>query len=234
MWTYLSLQGSGQSDGEYVTLGVREVDDVEAAVGYLRSINTSHIAMWGRSMGAVTCILYSQRDPSIAGIILDSPFSKLVTLMEELALSQGYRIPKYLLKSLIGFLRRSIRKRAGFDIYLADPLSAAGKAFIPTLFGHGKEDSFIPLHHSEDLHEAYAGDKNLITFEGDHNSIRPDFFNTSVMIFLHNVLGPFLETSPYKIQEETSEQFLGEQDSLDRNENDLLLQQALALSLETV
>jgi pimeloyl-ACP methyl ester carboxylesterase len=187
----LDFAGSGHSDGDYVTLGVREVDDVECAIAFLRSKNTSHIAMWGRSMGAVVCLLYGQRDPSIAGIVLDSPFSNLVTLMEELACGQGLRIPRYLIKSLIGFLRRSIKKRAGFDICVSDPLSAAESSFIPALFGHGKEDDFIAFEHSEKLFKAYAGDKNLISFEGNHNSPRPSFFNTSVMIFLHNVLGPF-------------------------------------------
>lgn len=42
--------------------------------------------------------------------------------------------------------------------------------------------------HSEKLHKAYAGDKNIITFEGDHNSHRPQFFYTSVLFFLKTVL----------------------------------------------
>ena len=52
-------------------MGVNEVEDVEAAVTWLRTRNTSHIGMWGRSMGAVTCLLYGQKDPTIAGIVLD-------------------------------------------------------------------------------------------------------------------------------------------------------------------
>jgi hypothetical protein len=38
------------------------------------------------------------------------------------------------------------------------------------------------------LHEAYAGDKNLISFEGDHNSPRPEFFFNSVVNFFNNTL----------------------------------------------
>ena len=152
--------------------------------------------MWGRSMGAVICLLYGQRDPTIAGIVMDSPFSNLVTLMEELAVDQGLRMPKYMLKSLISFLRYTIRKKCQFDIYQSDPLSAAQSSFIPALFGHGKEDDFIAFEHSEKLFKAYAGDKNLISFEGNHNSVRPTFFNTSVMIFLHNVLQRNLSDDP--------------------------------------
>lgn len=54
--------------------------------------------------------------------------------------------------------------------------------------GHADGDTFINKRHSVLLHEAYAGDKNLITFEGDHNALRPTFFYTSVLIFFHNVL----------------------------------------------
>lgn len=37
---------------------------------------------------------------------------------------------------------------------------------------------------------SWQGDKNRITFSGDHNSTRPEFFFDSVSIFFHNVLDP--------------------------------------------
>lgn len=89
------------SEGSWVTLGAHEVEDLETAVEYLRQEgSTSTIGLWGRSMGAVTAILYSQKDPSIAGVVADSPFSKLVDLMMELASNkeQGMNIPKPLVK----------------------------------------------------------------------------------------------------------------------------------------
>lgn len=54
-------------------------------IDYLRkSGKVSTIGLWGRSMGAVTALLHADRDPSIAGLVLDSPFSSLSTLAEEL------------------------------------------------------------------------------------------------------------------------------------------------------
>ncbi len=32
------------------------------------------VGIWGRSMGAATALLYSHIDPSIAGMLLDSPY----------------------------------------------------------------------------------------------------------------------------------------------------------------
>ena len=53
-----------------MTLGCKEVEDVEVVVNHLRSTGkVSTIALWGRSMGAVTALLYSQWDPSVAGIV---------------------------------------------------------------------------------------------------------------------------------------------------------------------
>lgn len=54
--------------------------------------------------------------------------------------------------------------------------------------GHSESDSFISKAHSQKLHKAYAGDKNLIMFDGDHNSHRPQFFYASALIFLNTVL----------------------------------------------
>lgn len=100
------MQGSGTSDGDWVTLGAHEVDDLQAAVDYLRREgSTSSLGLWGRSMGAVTALLYSCRDPSIAGVVADSPFSKLVDLMLELATDpqSGVSVPRPLIKVMAVF-----------------------------------------------------------------------------------------------------------------------------------
>ena len=55
----------------------------------------------------------------------------------------------------------------------------ADKCFIPALFAHADGDDFVLAHHSKHLYERYSGDKNIITFGGDHNSPRPAFFFVS-------------------------------------------------------
>jgi alpha/beta superfamily hydrolase len=78
--------GCGRSEGEFISLGWYERDDVQTVVEWLRgSGRVSTIGIWGRSMGAVTGLMHADRDPSIAGLVLDSPFSNLRTLAEELA-----------------------------------------------------------------------------------------------------------------------------------------------------
>eukprot|EP00250_Pteridium_aquilinum_P021058 c25019_g1_i2 orf=745-2370(-) len=187
----LDFSGSGLSEGEYVTLGWNEKDDLKAVVAHLRTDKrVSCIGLWGRSMGAVTCLLYGTEDPSIAGMVLDSPFSNLVDLMMELVDVYKVRLPKFTLKVAIQYMRKVIQKKARFDILELDAVQVAKKSFIPALFGHATEDSFIQPHHSDRIYKAYMGDKNIIKFEGDHNTPRPRFYYDSINIFFHNVLQP--------------------------------------------
>lgn len=200
----LDFSGSGISGGEHVSLGWNEKDDLKAVVNYLRTDgNVSLIGLWGRSMGAVTSLMYGAEDPSIAGMVLDSPFSDLVDLMMELVDTYKIRLPKFTVKFAIQFMRRAILKKAKFDIVELNTVKVAKSCFVPVLFGHAIDDDFIQPHHSDRIFDAYVGDKNIIKFEGDHNSPRPQFYFDSINIFFHNVLQPpedevgesFFETS---------------------------------------
>ena len=175
--------GCGISGGEFISLGWHERDDVALIVDYLRRERyVSTIGLWGRSMGAVTALLHGDRDPSIAGMVLDSPFMDLRVLCNELAATYA-KIPRFLVGAAMSLVKGSIQKRAHFDLTRLTPITHVEQCFIPALFCTGKQDDFIKPHHCETLHEKYAGDKNLITFEGDHNSPRPAFFHDSAVIF---------------------------------------------------
>lgn len=138
-------------------------------------------------MGAVTALLHGDRDPSIAGMVLDSPFASLRILAEELA--QSYApVPKFVLSGVISLIRNTIKKRANFNIDDLTPISHVKQCFIPALFATATGDKFILPHHTDDLYKSYSGDKNIVKFDGDHNSDRPQFFLDSVAIFFHNTL----------------------------------------------
>ncbi|KAF7813735.1 Alpha/beta hydrolase fold-5 [Senna tora] len=187
----LDFSGSGLSGGDHVTLGWNEKDDLRAVVDYLRADgNVSLIGLWGRSMGAVTSLMYGAEDPSIAGMVLDSPFSDLVDLMMELVDTYRIRLPKFTVKFAIQYMRKAIQKKAKFDIMDLNTIKVAKCCFVPALLGHAIDDDFIRPHHSDRIFEAYMGDKNIIKFEGDHNSPRPQFYFDSINIFFHNVLQP--------------------------------------------
>ena len=51
-----------------------------------------------------------------------------------------------------------------------------------------RQDTFIAPHHCYDLHAKYAGDKQCITFKGDHHTQRTKEFFESAAQFLHQRL----------------------------------------------
>ncbi|XP_062218485.1 uncharacterized protein LOC133918570 isoform X2 [Phragmites australis] len=154
----LDFSGSGLSGGDYVSLGWHEKEDLKCAVSCLRTNKqVSCIGLWGRSMGAVTSLLYGAEDPSIAGMVLDSAFTKLYDLMMELVDVYKIRVPKFTVKMAVQYMRRIIQKRAKFDIMDLNVLK---------------------------------GDKNIIKFEGDHNSPRPQSYYDSVSMFFYKTLHP--------------------------------------------
>jgi len=84
-------------------------------------------------MGSVTALLHGDRDPSIAGMIIDSPFSNLRTLVNELAKTHT-KIPGFLVSSAMALIRKSVQSKANFDIDNLTPIKHVGKSFIPALF----------------------------------------------------------------------------------------------------
>ena len=184
--------GSGKSDGDHVSLGYYEREDLMCVIAHLRATNVvSTIAIWGRSMGAATALMHGDRDPSIACMILDSPFADLTQLAEEMVekgREQGIAVPNFAVAVALRLIRGSVKRQANFDIKHISPIAHADKCFIPALFVAGEHDDFIHKRHSEALHAKYAGDKNMIVVEGDHNSPRPKFMFDSASIFLQTCL----------------------------------------------
>jgi len=185
----LDFSGSGLSDGEYVSLGYFECQDLASVVDYLMSTKTvSRIGLWGRSMGAVTAIMYGSRDPSVTAIVADSPFSSLHRVMLELVRGYTSWIPQAATKLAIKFLRNAILQRAHFTIDDLDTVAFAKGCSMPILIGHARGDDFIRMHHSEAVFAAYAGPKTLARFEGDHNSERPPHYMMQVATFFTTLL----------------------------------------------
>jgi len=184
------FSGSGLSDGQYISLGYFERDDLASVIDYLReSDRTSAIGLFGRSMGAVTALLHCDRDPSIGAIVCDSPFCDLKGLAEELIdLYVKFTIPQWVVSLLLGLMRSSIQAHAHFDMFSVVPLDHVGQSFPPALFTAAHDDSFIHPHHAKKLYDAYGGDKKFIIMEGDHNSSRSKYFMDSVAIFFFHSL----------------------------------------------
>ena len=183
------FSGCGKSEGEYISLGINESDDVECVIKYLLKTNkVSTIGLWGRSMGAVTALFYSSRkNNNLSAMLLDSSFYSLKLLIKEL-IDKNITIPKFIENSMIDILRNTILEKANFDLMDIEPYLFIKDCNIPAYFCHGEEDTLINVHHCTDLYNIYPAEKKISLLKGDHNTPRDkDFKNAAALFFYHNL-----------------------------------------------
>jgi len=183
--------GCGHTDGDFITLGYLEKKDLGAVVAYLRANDVLSIALWGRSMGAATALLYGSRDSGIKAMILDSPFASLEQLMREVVDRAQLRFkPNYAVNAALRWVRATILRKTGMDIMRLRPAENVSDCTMPAVFLVGSEDTFIPPHHTEAVFKQYAGEKRLITVDGGHNSLRPTFAMEAAAAVLKHPMSP--------------------------------------------
>lgn len=168
------FSGSGLSDGDFVSLGFYERQDLAAIVEFILSTRkVSSIALWGRSMGAVTAIMYAARDKTVSCVVADSPFSTLRLLVEDLVQMHGSWVPSLVVDAAVDKIRSNVMKRAQFDIDDLDTLKYAARCDTPIFIFHGQDDTFVRPGHSEGVAEHYSNGPCIHhVVQGDHNSKR--------------------------------------------------------------
>mmetsp|Transcript_137855 Transcript_137855/g.428383 ORF Transcript_137855/g.428383 Transcript_137855/m.428383 type:complete len:518 (+) Transcript_137855:96-1649(+) len=181
----LDLSGSGRSEGEYISLGHHEEKDLRVVLQHLRSLDSvTAIGLWGRSMGATTSILRAAEDHDLAACVLDSAFRDLRTVAEELVSRGRFPVPAFLLSWALEMIRSEVSTRASFDPLELMPINCAPNAVCPAFFGVASDDTFVLPHHTQDLHNAWAGERVLRVFDGGHNGVRPTWFLEEAADFL--------------------------------------------------
>lgn len=168
----LDFAGCGMSEGEYISLGWHEKDDVKIIVDFVEKLpGVGKIGLWGRSMGAATSLLYNHSDDRVSACCYDSPFSEFTKLAKELCKRQ-VKLPGFIIDTALAIIRNTIKSKNDLDIYKLQPIIYAQKTSTPGFFVHAMNDELIPLEHSLNIFEVYGGDKSLNVCEGTHNSIR--------------------------------------------------------------
>jgi len=182
--------GCGVSEGKYVFLGYFEqydIDDVlEHALGKFKFIDPERIGVWGRSMGAVSALLFASRNTSISLIVLDSPFKDFAQLLKEY-------ISRFKVVSLLfgGYiykkLRRIVQNKASFDFEDLKPIRALGSCKVPAFFYTAIKDKVVPRQHTKDLYDAYPGEKEYMETKGGHNTKRQPEVYDAITKFIEKV-----------------------------------------------
>jgi alpha/beta superfamily hydrolase len=144
------FSGCGNGEGEFVTLGYYEQEDLRLVVEQLRRMEeVNHIALWGRSMGAVTAMLYLAKTIDIKAAVFDSPFKSLKTLVEDLA-RKNSKVPSFVLAAAIKIISKTVEDKAGFSIYNINPLKySVPGLYCPAFFVVALEDEIVPPEHTK-------------------------------------------------------------------------------------
>jgi pimeloyl-ACP methyl ester carboxylesterase len=230
--------GCGLSEGDYISLGYHEKDDVGIIIDFIETLpGVGNIGIWGRSMGASTALLYAHKDQRIKAICFDSPFADFRKLAKELAVNH-FNYPNFLIDTILNFLMKKIKKKNGLDINLLKPIETAKETFQPGMFIHAENDKLIGVKHTLEIYEQYLGPKCVYILEkGGHNTKRPDNLIKKIGKFFlryldDNITDIKLEK---KINLEENEEIEGDKENIkiieegkiiveDTNENDKYLE----------
>ena len=195
----IDFPGCGLSEGEYISLGYHEKNDVKIIVDFIENLpGISKIGIWGRSMGAATTLLYTYKDPRIFAICIDSPFENFKRLAEELVIKQ-IKLPKFIIDGALKIVQGTIKKKNGLDIYKLKPLENVSNTFQPALFIHAINDELINVEHSINLFNNYGGPKSLKCCDkGGHYSRRSKKIQKEIGDFFYKYLYTYEQENEQK------------------------------------
>ena len=181
--------GCGMSEGEYISLGYHEKEDLKIVVDFVSKLPyVSSIGLWGHSMGAATSILYAGNDKRISCICADSSFSDFSVLAKE-TVEKNIKLPNFIYSTAISFVRKTIIKKNGLDIYNLKPIEEVKKIKMPIMFIHGIKDSLINMQHSVRLFESCNASPKIVNFfEGGHNTKSDKLLVSKIMDFFRTHL----------------------------------------------
>jgi pimeloyl-ACP methyl ester carboxylesterase len=165
------FRGHGDSDGYTVSFGRHERFDVLAALDYLRRERPEQareVYGLGISMGSSALLqAAAEASPPFDGIIVDSAFASATELTDNVLANFPAALRPYM--GACGVPIASIH--AGCWLPSVNPIESAARIQAPVLFIHAKDDSLIPVNHTERLQQVVLGPKAVfLTERGGHSS----------------------------------------------------------------
>ena len=174
----------GASDGSYSTAGAKEVEDLRAAILFLKTRGTKEVGLWGFSMGGAVALMAVAKTPEIRAVIAESSYASLAHMAFEL-----FRIPlvNYPIAYLVGFWAKLF---LGIDLREVSPAEQVRNTTIPILLIHSSDDAVIPFSHAQSLRHALANNPRAEFWFHDgfaHGQLGSDY-QTRVKNFFHKNL----------------------------------------------
>ena len=146
----------GDSGGDACTYGFYEKKDLSRA---LDAVGAMEAIAFGTSLGGAVALQAAAEDPRIVGVISQSAFADLETVVRERApfIATGGEVRKALAIA---------EERGRFKVAEVSPRAAASRIRVPVLVIHGERDKETRPSHARAIHAALAGPKELLIVPG--------------------------------------------------------------------
>ena len=162
----ISQRTHSDSEGRYITFGIKERFDVRDWAVYLydRFGPAHRVILDGISMGSTSVLmsLGTKLPENVCGVIADcgftSPYDQFCHMFRA-----RFHLPRHPLMDIAQIFTKHL---AGFGYKDYSTLTALQSSTLPVLFFHGLSDTFVPPRFSEENFAACRGEKKLITVPG--------------------------------------------------------------------
>ena len=161
------LRASGDSEGQFLTMGYKESMDVVHWADRIASrYPDAQIALHGVSMGAATVMMAAASDElsgRVVACIEDSGFTSAYHLLA-LRLEDSFGLPAF---PAMNLLEWRCEQLAGFSLRHAAPIKVMDRVRMPILFIHGEKDTLVPPYMADLLYEACRSPRKEIFLAPD-------------------------------------------------------------------
>jgi hypothetical protein len=185
---FIDQRGCGESEGEFITFGVREQDDIRRWSYLIAKRNPERlpIYLYGESMGATAVLMAAggKMPAEVKGIIADCGFKSMKGQFKDMA-SKWFHLPR--IELLLFRLSVWCRLSGDFSMKESDTTSAMEQNRLPVLFFHGSDDTYVYPKNSIDNYKICKAPKQLVIITGARHLCssyaNPELYRKKLMNF---------------------------------------------------
>ncbi len=163
----VDFRGQGGSSGNSATMGLREAEDVAAAMAHAEQIGLPRpYVLYGVSAGSVAVMKAVDDGLQPDATILEMPFAHFMTAVKTRMEAQDF--PTAGVAELLVFWGSVQHGKNGF---FHNPVNYAASMSMPTLILHGEKDRWTSLEDIDAIHDNLPGVKELVIFPNTGHSL---------------------------------------------------------------